>query len=135
MEAWYQQNRRQTPYWLHVYYLANPRGAKQLFTDTLAELFVEPQNEAQQRLRDLGTAGPGDSEKIAEDRSGEPEWWLLYRACTFLRDDYTLCAVWATEMLIAVLASRNGSSDRRAATDLGVRWRAVTPVERWAGME
>lgn len=134
MEDWYEQNRRFPQYWLHVMYLANPKAAKRLFADTLAEVFADPQNEAQQRLFDLAkTLDPGDSEALAEKRPEDPEWWLLYRACTFMRDAYTLCPVWATEVLISVLAT--DGSDRRAAIALGKRWRAVTTVAQWAGMD
>lgn len=138
MESWFEQNRRYPQYWLHVFYLANPEGAKALFADTVADLFSDPINEPQRRLRDLAAwcAGAGcidDVERLDPSTIGT-EWWLFYRMRAFMCDAYTLCPVWATEWLITAITERTGESNRRASIELGKRWRAITSVEQWAGL-
>ena len=144
MENWFTLNRRFPQYWLHVYYLANPDGSKQLWRETLLDFFGDQSTDVRRRLYQIGATGDlADHEKVANEEYerlkelADPLRWhylLLRRTCTFLRDEYTLCPVWATEILITIRSIDIGVSKKRTAIAIGDRWREITTVDQWAGL-
>ncbi len=140
LEEWFERNRRFPQYWLHVYYLANSKGAKRLFLATLAEVFMDKATPARERLYRLGVTGElEDHEEVGRGKdTGLPSteralYILLWRTCVFLRDQYTLAPCWATEVLIMAMTLETEATSRDAELSIGEYWRSRTTVDEWSG--
>lgn len=141
LEEWYALDLFKThpEYWLHVYYVANPTGAKALFRASLTNYFASQDNEASQRLYALGNTGVlSDNATVghAHDVQGDPlrsYYILLWRTCDFLQDVAPLSVTWAGELLLSCLVKRLLTPKSTIAETLIAYWRSQTTVAQWSG--
>ena len=127
----------QPDYWLHVYYVANPDGAKRLFRKTLTEFFRDKRTDVRARLFDLGSSGELlDNEDVGKDnRFGAEKYFyvLLEKACAFLRDKTPLAVTWSVRPLIICRAIDTRVPTRSASKRLIKHWRTQTSIQEWSG--
>lgn len=150
MAEWYNLNRRFPQYWLHVFSLCNPDGAKAMFLDSVRDLFPTPASEAMIRHHTLRAATPrkviDEQEAYAMDNyktlpsddhgALRTQSILLVRTCQWLRNLHTLAPVWAGESLMVTYERATlDQPPRSIAAHIGGVWRSKITLAQWSGKE